>query len=293
MSLRLTDSETWKGLWEEALKESANHRKNADSQESIERWNGRAKQFAENAVSSEARSRLQELLGWLEQNGALKKGFKVLDVGAGSGRYAIPMAKMGCEVTALEPAAAMVEQIRERMALENITNIKILNKPWQALDLESEKMLGQFDLVFASMTPGIQGPDDILKMIRASRSACYLSSHTRDRWHHLDKVWKDIFGQAMPEAPGDFIYRFGYVYSLGYVPLTFHQKGAPVKNSKKSPEKIKEEILWLLSGHIGQAEMTEDKLARIDAYVNSIDSEKDSVSARTMSSQAMLWFVNQ
>ena len=291
MTMKLSNPEAWKSLWEDVLDNDVRRQRKADAPESIERWNGRAKSFAQNAIAPSSQTKVDELLGWLSQNGAIKEGFKVLDIGAGSGRYALPMAKMGCDVTALEPAPSMVEHMRERMAQENVRNITILNKPWQAVELEQDSMLGQYDLVFASMTPGIQRPDDLLKMIKASRKACYLSSHTRDRWHHLEKVWKDVFERDMPELPGDFMYRFGFVYALGYVPITRHVKGTGSKAAGKSKEKIKEDIIWSLSNYIEKSELPDEAQVKIDAYVDALDPEAEAASGRNMSSVSMLWFV--
>lgn len=42
----------------------------------------------------------------------LQRSATVLDIGAGTGRVAIPLAERGCAVVALEPAGAMVDQLR-------------------------------------------------------------------------------------------------------------------------------------------------------------------------------------
>ncbi len=288
--MRIGDPEFWKSVWEEALKSDARRQKNADAPESIERWNNRAQQFAENADAPGTQNKVEELLGWLAQNGALEKGMKVLDIGAGSGKYALPLAKMGCEVTALEPAEVMVSYMRKRVEHETVTNITILNKPWQAVELERDGMLGRFDLVFASMTPGIQRPDDLLKMMEASRRACYLSSHTRGRWHHLEKVFPLVFDREMPDTPGDFLYRFGLVYAMGHVPITRYVKGGGRKGNSSSAEKLKEDILWSLSSYMDPSELTNAALSKIDAYVASINPELEA--AGHMSSMAMIWFVD-
>jgi len=45
---------------------------------------------------------------------ALRPGARVVDVGAGTGRVAIPLAEMGLTVTALDPAASMLEKLRAK-----------------------------------------------------------------------------------------------------------------------------------------------------------------------------------
>ena len=210
MSMRLNDPETWKDLWIEALNASANRRKRPTPARALNGGTVGHSALQEARKRPRRRTGRKRCLTGFRSAAALKEGFRVLDIGAGSGRYAIPMAKMGCKVVALEPAEAMVGYMRERVAQENLTNITILNKTWQAVDLDQDDMRGQFDLAFASMSPGIQTPDDLVKMIGASRLACYLSGHTRERWRHLENVWKDVLGHDVIEIPGDFLYRFGW-----------------------------------------------------------------------------------
>jgi SAM-dependent methyltransferase len=48
----------------------------------------------------------------LADSGALGPGAHVLDIGAGTGRVAIAFSNAGCEVTALDPALAMLNELR-------------------------------------------------------------------------------------------------------------------------------------------------------------------------------------
>ena len=71
----------------------------------------------------------------------------VLDIGSGPGILAIPLAKAGCQVTAVEPSAAMRQLLQKHMEEEGITNIRILPYAWEELP---EKSLESYDVIIAS-----------------------------------------------------------------------------------------------------------------------------------------------
>ena len=52
-------------------------------------------------------------------------GDTVLDIGAGTGRWSIPMAKVRKKVTALDASPGMLEVLREKAAAEKVTNINV------------------------------------------------------------------------------------------------------------------------------------------------------------------------
>jgi SAM-dependent methyltransferase len=54
----------------------------------------------------------------------------VLDIGAGAGRYALPLAKVVREVIALDPSAAMLDALREAMAESGISNVRPIEARW-------------------------------------------------------------------------------------------------------------------------------------------------------------------
>jgi len=57
-----------------------------------------------------------------------------LDIGAGAGRYALPLAARVAEVTAIEPSASMRNALRTGMSEHGITNLRIVGGVWpQAL----------------------------------------------------------------------------------------------------------------------------------------------------------------
>lgn len=53
-----------------------------------------------------------------------------LDVGAGGGRFALPLARVVREVIAVEPSAAMVEVLRAGMREHSIRNVRVVQSTW-------------------------------------------------------------------------------------------------------------------------------------------------------------------
>jgi SAM-dependent methyltransferase len=53
-----------------------------------------------------------------------------LDIGAGGGRYALPLALRAREVIALDPSQGMLGVLRERMAEYGISNVRVVEARW-------------------------------------------------------------------------------------------------------------------------------------------------------------------
>lgn len=53
-----------------------------------------------------------------------------LDIGAGGGRYALPLARLAREVIAVDPSDGMLSVLREGMAEHDISNVRIINSRW-------------------------------------------------------------------------------------------------------------------------------------------------------------------
>ncbi len=220
MQLFPSDREIWIKLWQDARENSPMRRRRCRIvDEVIENWNRRAQCYAQRTSEQNARERQKMVIAMLEKEGALRPGFSVLDIGAGPGNYTIPFARLCRQVTAVEPAAEMVRILKDKVAAEQLENVRIIQRTWQEVRVEEEGMTGQFDLVFASMTPGVQDPETLEKMIKASRGYCYLSAFSGQRWGRAHRdLWQRFFNEDMGGNPGDILYPFGLLYAMGYRP---------------------------------------------------------------------------
>ena len=61
----------------------------------------------------------------------------VLDVGGGAGRYALPLATRARHVTVVEPSADSVEMLKSRAAEAGLTNVTVINEPWEDAEAPS------------------------------------------------------------------------------------------------------------------------------------------------------------
>jgi predicted O-methyltransferase YrrM len=214
----------WENIWQSVIDDPPKrHEKN--TQRHLERWDKKAKGFSERTSEADATQRKQKIIKWLQNEGALTKDAKVLDIGAGPGNWAISFAQEVAHVTALEPSKEMVIILKQRMDEYNINNITVDQRTWESVDLNEDQYNNQFDLVFASMTPGVNSPETLKKMIGASKNFCYLSRFSGQGWREsYAQLWHDIVGKPLGPNPGDIIYPFTVIYGMGFKPnLHFEQ----------------------------------------------------------------------
>ncbi|MBI3398874.1 MAG: FkbM family methyltransferase [Deltaproteobacteria bacterium] len=70
------------------------------------------------------------------------KGCKTfLDVGAGCGTLAIPLAKAGKKVTAIDPSPAMIKLLDEEIKNKKLKNIKTINAAWGEAEIKPHDVI--------------------------------------------------------------------------------------------------------------------------------------------------------
>ena len=87
-------------------------------------WRGRADAFRANPHRTRD-PLLEQIYGFVEP------GYTVIDVGAGGGRMALPLALRCANVVAVEPSESMAAVLTDQAAASGISNVKLIQSTWE------------------------------------------------------------------------------------------------------------------------------------------------------------------
>jgi len=239
----LLSASTWNIMWQDFR--AANTASPGRKMDQGEFWNQRAESFANNTVKSRDSSRVDTVFDFLRYHRALQPGISVLDIGSGPGSFAIPFARLGCRVTALDPSRRMLDLFKESIPNDLRDSIETLEGLWEDIDPDAQGWVNQFDLIFASMCPGVNEQALIEKMMLCSRQWCYVSAFSGPRnFEVYDEVWGAITGHPYPNHFNDIIFPFNLVYAQGYKPMIQFIESSFTQ--KEHPDKFTAELYSLL-----------------------------------------------
>ena len=119
-----------------------------------------------------------------------------IDVGAGTGRYALPLAAGIAHVTAVEPSAAMLDVLRGETAAAGAANLTTVQSTWEEADVEPA------DLAFSSFVlPLVADAPAFVRKLEAvarRRVLLYVGAFCADAV--LDPLWRHF--HETPRVPG-------------------------------------------------------------------------------------------
>lgn len=195
----------WNELWKVMISSSV-WRKTLELDEPAGKfWDERAKKFNESMMQNRGRAEKQIAKIVLDPD------YTVLDVGAGTGRLAIPIAKCVKTVTAVDPSRGMLACLQENMEKEEVKNVMCVNKRWEDVELGVDIEL--HDVVIASHSLAMLDMQEALaKMDAASKKYVYIFTFA-GRW--MDGgLWEKIHGETRPSW-SDYIYLCNILHDMG------------------------------------------------------------------------------
>jgi SAM-dependent methyltransferase len=143
---------------------------------------------------------------------------RVLDIGAGPGSIAVPLASQVAEITAVEPSPAMFEVLEQTIRDTGITNISTVGKHWEDIDISD--LTPPYDVVFASFSLGMPDLKDAIEKMNRVCSGTVLLFHFAGLpyWEQIMlDLWPSLHG--VPYLPGPKIdVVFNLLYQMGIYP---------------------------------------------------------------------------
>jgi SAM-dependent methyltransferase len=191
----------WDDLWRQQLQAASFRTLGADL------WNAGAANWGKAMDGALNSNYVDQLLGRMN----LSSDMTVLDVGCGSGRLAIPLAKRVRHVTALDQAPAMLELTKQNAEAESVRNIKTVNMDWTkariGIDVEPH------DIVLSSISVlMLELREYLSRMDRAAKKACYLSWGVGTSMR--DAQVCGVLGEKYRPTPS-YVVIYNLLYSMG------------------------------------------------------------------------------
>jgi SAM-dependent methyltransferase len=278
----------WHDAWEKVIARDQRHDSN---QEAINTWNRRAKNFDSNVGSGLGQKRVLEVLDFLKAYGILAGKLKIIDIGCGPGNFSLALAQLGHTVWALDPAAKMLDLLEKKLDEnpELKSRVNPVQADWITLDLSEYGWERHFDLVFASMTPGISNVSTLEKALRASKEYVYLSRFAGQRIHaSVQAIWSQLYGTAYYHNSQDIFYPLNWLYASGYRPV-LHYSHWERNHSQRVDEAIAE-IMNMLSLRVDITKHVESVIRSYveERAVNGLFAERKGATAAML-----LWHVGK
>jgi SAM-dependent methyltransferase len=142
----------------------------------------------------------------------VRAGDTVLDIGAGTGRHALPLAAHTRQVTALDPSAAMLGFLREDVASKGLTNIDVVEGTWP----NAAERIPQVDVVTSAHV--LYPIEDVAAFLRAldakASRYCFLNLMVRQPWFDSIELWEAVHGEPRVPQP-TYIDAVNVLHQLG------------------------------------------------------------------------------
>ncbi|MFL5680902.1 MAG: class I SAM-dependent methyltransferase [Chloroflexota bacterium] len=129
-----------------------------------------------------------------------------LDIGAGAGRYALPLALLVRDVVAIDPSVGMLRALGEGMTEHGIDNIRRIEGRWPPSDDGAREALGPFPVADVSLIAHVGydiediGPF-LDAMEQATRRLCVAVLMERQPASAADPFWPPVHGEERVPLP--------------------------------------------------------------------------------------------
>jgi ubiquinone/menaquinone biosynthesis C-methylase UbiE len=193
----------WDQLWKTTLK--SNHRSQLFDSEF---WDNNAADSKDNDFRMTDLTRGQISRLQLDQNST------VLEIGAGTGRLAVPIAKQVKHFTAVEPSINRLNILKENAKKQNITNMSFVDKHWEKVTAGIE--VEPHNVVFSSLALFMKDTESALKKIDfLTKKRAYIFLSASKFWD--EDMQRIICGKINDLQIADYIFVYNILYDIGII----------------------------------------------------------------------------
>lgn len=195
MRVRAGDQD-WLAIWrqmydaERAQGEAAT---DPEFERHADHWRGRAGRYA---AASRRQTQPDSFMIWLTPQ--LRPGDRVLDVGAGTGRYLPYLARQVAEVIAVEPSVAMRSELEQTLREAETSNVRVLAEDWPLA-----QPLAVDVVISAHVVYGVREIGPFLEAMNTTAGRlCVLFLGLKHPASALAAFWERVHQQARLPLPG-------------------------------------------------------------------------------------------
>jgi len=248
----------WNEMWKELMQNASRSRRRRRG-DMTDFWDKRAKHYND---SIKRHNHADRIIAKLD----IDPKYTILDIGAGPGTLAIPLAKMVRHVTAVDPSSGMLECLKENAVSEGLKNIACINKKWE--DVEVGTDIVEHDIVLASHSITMLDIKEALsKMNEVAKQYVYIFTFAGTRMWDYNTLWPKIYGEEYQPGP-DYIYLYNLLYGMGIyanVEITnseykqqFSSLDEAVEQWKENLDVLTPETEEVIRSHLSQNLVEED-----------------------------------
>lgn len=196
----------WAALWKELVNiKKSNHNRSMETPGNTDVWNDRAREFNTRVMKrwDKSDSTRTAVISMLEPDTT------IMDIGAGTGAWAILFSRYLKKVTAIEPSKAMREVLIENIQLNKAKNIEIMEEKWPAANPE----IHDYSFCSHAMYGVTDFPAFVQHMIEKTRKMCFLLIRAPSPDGLITEAFQHIWNQ--PHDSPNFTIAYNILIQMG------------------------------------------------------------------------------
>lgn len=235
--------------------------------DNIEFWDKKARHFQLN-MENVNEGEKADVMTYLKKEGMIFDGGKVLDIGCGTGKYAVEFLKENMHVFAVDISPKMLEYASANLKAVG-GEFDVFLGDWKDISKLLLDKNEKFDFVFASNSPAVKTLEDIQYMCYLSKKYCFINKFTK-RVDTLKNTFSQYLGRDYSSGKkSEYHEIINHIKSLGYIP------SCEFSNYKKVGIMSVEEAVedYIMHQNLDKNEITDSEKTSLLEFAESISDE--------------------